>query len=42
VLLVIRGCLVRSGSEEVVIVLFGTWELVSEFSGVWMLLGIVV
>jgi len=26
----------KSGSEEIVIVLFGTWELISEFFGVWM------
>ena len=37
-----RCCLVRGVSEEVVIVPFGTWELVSEFSVVWMLLGSVV
>ena len=30
------------GIEEVVIILFGTWELVSKFFGVWMLLGSVV
>ena len=34
--------MVRGGSEEVVTVPFGTWELVSEFFGVWMLLGSVV
>jgi len=34
----LRGCLVRGGSEEVVIVPFGTYELVSKFFGVWMLL----
>ena len=37
-----RGCLVRGGSEEVVIVPFGTRELVSKFYGVWMLLESVV
>ena len=31
--------LVKGGSEEVVIVPFGTWELISKFFGVWMLLG---
>ena len=36
------GCLVRGGSEEVVIVSFETWELVSKFSGACMLLGSVV
>ena len=28
------GCLVRGGSEKIVIVSFETWELVSEFFGV--------
>jgi len=28
----------KRGSVEVVIVPFGIWELVSKFSGVWMLL----
>ena len=37
-----RACLVKGGSEEVVIVPFGTWELVSKFSGIWMLLGSVI
>ena len=41
------GCLVRGGSEkvrskEVVIVLFGTRELVSKFFRIWILLGSVV
>jgi len=33
-------CLVRGGSEE--IVPFRTWEVVSKFSSVWMLLGSLV
>ena len=35
-----RSCLVRGGSEKIVIVPFGDGELVSEFFGVWMLLGV--
>jgi len=38
--LMFRSCLVRGGSEKIVIVLFGAGELVSEFFGVWMLLGV--
>ena len=38
----LRACLVKGESEEVVTVSFETWELVSKFSSVWMLLGSVV
>ena len=38
----LQACLVKGRSEEVVIVPFGTRELVSKFSGVWMLLESVV